>query len=118
MNNIPPEGTSFLPGMDVIAVLDNENLELAGDSLRSNEEIRLYGIGCSDKTIYYLDRGIISAMIVPDDFQMGYLAMTDIYNRLQAPNAPMRNREVSFEVITKENLYSPRHEAMLFPIIG
>lgn len=105
---------------DVIIALDNANLEQAGDLLRAKEEtaVKLYGIGCSDKTIYYLDRGIISAMIVPDDFRMGYLAMTEVHNRLNAPNIPMKNREVSFEVITKDNLYSQKHESMLFPIIN
>ena len=110
----------FSDPVNVIIALDNTNLEEAGDDLRNLEEgtVRLYGIGCSDKTIYYLDRGIIAAMIVPDDFRMGYLAMTEVHNRLHAPNVPMENGQVSFEVITKDNLYSQKHESMLFPIIN
>ena len=105
---------------DVIIALDNANLEQAGDLLRTKEDraVKLYGIGCSDKTIYYLDRGFIAAMIVPDDFRMGYLAMTEVHNRLNTPNIPMKDRQVSFEVITKDNLYSKKHESMLFPIIN
>ena len=114
------EINTYSDSVNVIIALDNTNLEVAGDALRSGgkEGVRLYGIGCSDKTIYYLDRGVISAMIVPDDFRMGYLAMTEVHNRLSAPNIPMQNRQVSFEVITKDNLYSQKHESMLFPIIN
>ena len=106
--------------VNTVIALDNTNLEQAGDILRTDQEprIRLYGIGCSDKTIYYLDRGLIAAMIVPDDFRMGYLAMTEVHNRLNTPNIPMKDRQVSFEVITKDNLYSKKHESMLFPIIN
>ncbi len=105
------------PKVDIVVALDNMNLEQACLDLRNSQDTELYGIGCSDMTIYYLDRGTISAMIVPDDFQMGYLAVMEVFNRLQAPNIPMVSREVSFEVIDRGNLYSAKHETMLFPII-
>ena len=89
------------------------------DVLETGEKApALYGVGCSDKTIYALDHGKIAAMIVPDEFQMGYLAMSDVVARINAPNIPMVPREIPFAVITRTNLYDPANAAFLFPVIN
>lgn len=104
---------------DIVIALDNDSLENAADALETGEEApALYGVGCSDKTIYALDHGQISAMIVPDEFQMGYLALSDVVARINAPNIPMLPREIPFTVITRTNLYDPANAAFLFPVIN
>ena len=104
---------------DIVITLDNDSLETAADALETGEKApALYGVGCSDKTIYALDHGKIAAMIVPDEFQMGYLAMSDVVARINAPNIPMVPREIPFTVITRTNLYDPVNAAFLFPVIN
>ncbi len=104
---------------DIIVALDNDSLEAAVDVLmQENSTIPLYGVGCSDKTIYYLDRGMIGAMIVPDDFRMGYQAVREVAARLDAPNIPMAHHVVPYTRITKENIYDSENAALLFPIIN
>ncbi len=104
---------------DIVIALDNDSLENAADALETGEDApALYGVGCSDKTIYALDHGQISAMIVPDEFQMGYLALSDVVARVNAPNIPMVPREIPFTVITRTNLYDPANAAFLFPVIN
>lgn len=104
---------------DIVIALDNDSLESAADALSADEEPpALYGVGCSDKTIYALDHGAISAMIVPDEFQMGYLALSDVVARVNAPNIPMVPREIPFSIITRTNLYDPANAAFLFPVIN
>lgn len=104
---------------DIVVALDNDSLENAADALETGEKApALYGVGCSDKTIYALDHGMIAAMIVPDEFQMGYLALSDVVARVNAPNIPMVPREIPFTVITRTNLYDPANAAFLFPVIN
>ena len=104
---------------DIIVAMDNTMLEAVVDQTADDpDEIMIYGIGCSDKTIYYLDRGVIAAMVVPNDFQMGYLAVADSAARINEPNNPMNHREISYDVITRSNIYDSRNETLLFPVIN
>ncbi len=103
---------------DILVALDNDSLESAADAAGGNESAVVYGVGCSDKTIYALDHGMISAMIVPDEFQMGYLALSDVVARVNAPNIPMVHREIPYTVITRTNLYDADNAAFLFPVIN
>ena len=61
---------------------------------------------------------MITAMIVPDEFQMGYLALSDVVARVNAPNIPMVHREIPYTVITRTNLYDADNAAFLFPVIN
>ena len=110
----------FSEPVDIVVALDNSALETAVDAFTSLRlsDVRLYGVGCSDRTIYYLDRGVIRAMVVPNDFQMGYLAVADAVGRISAPNIPMIHREISYDVITRSNMYDSRNETLLFPVIN
>ncbi len=119
------DGTGFLieqlqeEPVDILVALDNDALEKAVDAVGETDEgLVLYGVGCSDRTIYELDHERIQAMIVPDEFQMGYLALADVVARVNAPNIPMIHREIPYTVITKNNLFDPDNTAFLFPVIN
>ena len=104
---------------DIIVALDNDGLEEAvAARSRLNEEVTVFGVGCSDKTIYDLDHGRIEAMVVPDDFRMGYLAIADVAARVNAPNIPMTHRTIDYSVVTKNNIYDQNNAAALFPVIN
>ncbi|MBR4456877.1 MAG: substrate-binding domain-containing protein [Solobacterium sp.] len=105
--------------VNLLIALDNESLEAAVDAAENGTlDAAVYGVGCSDKTIYYLDKGMIRAMVVPDDFLMGYYAVSNAVERLRAPNSPMKNKTVTCRLIRPDTIYNEESEALLFPIIN
>ena len=111
---------------EIIAAMNNDMLETAVDYvLTFNEEntdkkadnIALYGEGCSDKNIYYLDKGIINSMIFPNEFTMGYESVYEVVNRLQNRQTSMENKQISFKVVNRDNMYDKENQELLFPIV-
>lgn len=105
---------------DVLAALDNESLEAAVDYVLEHPEadIRIYGIGGSDKTVYWLDHGEIDAMVVTDDFTMAYSAVKTAVDLLKYHDYDRTEKvSIGFAVVTKENMYSYENQHMLFPEI-
>ncbi len=97
---------------DIIVSLDDESLSQAAAYLdtKKSDRRRLIGIGCSPNCVYYLDRGIIDAMLVPDDFTLGYESlMTAVEERDMSAITPEMKMVHPFEVYEKEN------EKLLFP---
>ena len=72
--------------VDIVVSLDNDRTEQAVDYLQAQEqtEFGLYGIGCSEKNVYYLDKGVIGALVVPNEFNIGYLSAAAIAGQLRA----------------------------------
>lgn len=104
-------------GLDAIIALENGALEKAGDALASvQQHIFLIGYGNSKKNIYYLDNGVIDAMIVPHEFQMGYLALVDVLDRIENPTASMSSKIVDTVVVERDMIFTSEMETLLFPI--
>ncbi|MCH4207478.1 MAG: substrate-binding domain-containing protein [Solobacterium sp.] len=118
-NSSALEDVQSYESADVMISLDNDSLETAVSYVQTNPALipQLYGIGCSDRTIYYLDKGTISSMIVPNEFNMGYESIMTIISQLKNRLSPQADVEVSYSEITKENLYSEENQKMLFPIV-
>ena len=45
-------------------------------------ENRAYGEGCSEKTVYYLDKGVIASLVVPNEFFMGYQCVKELAEKI------------------------------------
>ena len=73
--------------------------------------------GCSEKNVYYLDKGEIRALIVPNEFNIGYLSVAAIAGQLREPLSSAKTEEIGFLTITKENLYDEENQKILFPIV-
>ncbi len=104
----------------IIALADNETEKMA-DYLQSEERAGaacvLYGVGCSEKAVYYLDKGVIKTLIVPNEFNMGYQSMEAMANQLKYHLAKAENSQVHFLVIDRTNLYDDANQKVLFPIV-
>ena len=113
--------TSFREGLerDIVVSLDNDRTEQAVDYLQAQEqtEFGLYGIGCSEKNVYYLDKGVIGALVVPNEFNIGYLSAAAIAGQLREPLSSAKTEKVGFLTITKDNLYDEENQKILFPIV-
>ncbi len=110
---------------EVLAALDNRSLELAVDLVRSaavradpeagEDLIPIYGIGTSNKAIYFLDRGVIRSLIVPDEFSMGYQAVTDMAGRLTHRVRSSPALTIDCKAVRQEDLFSEENQTLLFP---
>ena len=105
--------------VDIVVSLDNDGTEQAVDYLQAQEqtEFGLYGIGCSEKNVYYLDKGVIGALVVPNEFNIGYLSAAAIAGQLREPLSSAKTEKVGFLTITKDNLYDEENQKILFPIV-
>lgn len=121
---------SYLKGSEkkiVITALDNTSLELIVgkvetilsmngflENLTANPKI--YGIGNTDKIVHYLDKGYIEQVVFQNEFNMGYLGIETLVNRLQRTNR-WPDVDISFSIVNKDTMYLPEHERLLFPIV-
>lgn len=106
--------------VDVLVALSTEETELAVDCVTEEEGYaytRIYGEGSSEKTIYYLDQGLISALVVPNEFNMGYLSVKKMVEELEYKTGKEEDFQVGYLIIDKENLYDKDNQKILFPIV-
>lgn len=103
----------------VLVTLENGETEAAVDYLSSKNETDclLYGVGCSEKAVYYLDKGVIQNLIVPHEFNMGYQSMEIMAEQLAYGMSSVKKAEVGFLSINQENLYDEDKQKILFPIV-
>ena len=74
----------------------------------------VYGIGHSTEAVYYVDIGLAECLIVPDEFQVGYQTMTELVKKIRQPFYAMENKEVSYTVLRKDNLFTKDNQEILF----
>lgn len=115
------EGTVY-PGSGeaVIAALDPESLNGAADIITGSPVYAdyitgLYGIGSTTKLLNQLDSGIISGMVVSDQFDTGYLS---VVRAVEAAARGLKRDQVILDsyYIEKEDLRNSRLEKILYPI--
>ncbi|MCD7745194.1 MAG: substrate-binding domain-containing protein [Lachnospiraceae bacterium] len=104
---------------DILIALENDALECAIDYLIENPDIHcgLYGEGRSEKTVYYLDKGLVSGMVVADEYSMGYQSVVQIAAQLEDHDDTVQTVTVEFLTVTPDQMYSEDTERILFPVI-
>ena len=96
--------------VDILIALGNDETEMmvdffAGDELGWRlDRCSLYGVGSSEKNVYYLDKGWIQTLVVPNEFNMGYQSMEAI-------------AKLNYLVVDREHLYDADIQKVLFPIV-
>ncbi|MCD8189445.1 MAG: substrate-binding domain-containing protein [Clostridiales bacterium] len=102
--------------VDILAALENDETERAVDALLSAQlETLLYGVGCSEKNVYYLDKGTITGLVVPNEFNMGYQSVALMAGRLQSRKT--ERVETGFVIVDKATMYDTDNQKVLFPIV-
>ena len=109
---------------DIIIALDNDGTErmvdVIGEKGDENPDCALYGVGGSEKAVYYLDKGVIRTLVVPNEFKMGYQSMEAVAGQLQRhTNQADKTKEyqVDYLVISQSNMYDKKNQKLLFPIV-
>ena len=107
--------------VDILVTLGNNETEKAVDYIQtinsSMQVCLIYGEGCSEKSVYYLDKGVIQSLVVPNEFNMGYQSMAAIAKQLQYKLSSAESTQIDFLVINKNNLYDADNQKILFPIV-
>lgn len=105
--------------VEILAALDNEATEQAIDFLTENPKLslKLYGEARSEKAVYYLDKGLIEALVVTNDFYMGYRSVELMAQKLNYHLSDAQQESVAFFTVSKENMYEKSVEKILFPTI-
>ena len=105
--------------VDAVVSLENNDTEKAVDLLFNDDSIswRIYGEGCSEKLVYYLDKGLIQELIVPNEYYMGYQSIAMAAQNIRYYTDKTDQIEVEFFQVTKENLYDEETSWILFPTV-
>ena len=103
--------------VDILITLGNAETETAVDYLQADtsykRQFMIYGEGCSDKTVYYLDKGIIKSLVVPNEFNMGYQGLTCLVENKKKEWIE-KNTSIRYRTVTKKSLYEDENERLLF----
>lgn len=105
--------------VDAIVALGNNETERMIDYLweYAGNSCLFYGVGCSEKAVYYLDKGMIQVLVVPNEFNMGYQSMETMANTLRYHLAGGEDSLTDYLVVDRENLYDTDNQKVLFPIV-
>lgn len=105
--------------VDTVISLANDDTEKAVDILYNNKNIswKIYGEGRSEKLMYYLDKGLIEELVVPNEYYMGYQSMALAAQNIRYYTDKTEQVEVDFFSVTKENLYDEETSRILFPTV-
>ncbi len=100
---------------DVLVVLDNETMEAALVAKESiPRDIKLYGVGNSEKVIHALDKGVIQGLCFVNEFDAGYLSVVQMAEKLGKKPSSLPE-EIQVICVTQEELYQQENERIIFP---
>ncbi|MDO5573693.1 MAG: substrate-binding domain-containing protein [bacterium] len=103
--------------VDVVVGLDTASTEAVIDAAENlNKDVKLYGIGNSDQTVYYLDSGVVEALGYQNEFSIGYLGVCEVMG-ISHHTREEYNNMVEYRVVTKKSLYETDNQKMLFPFV-
>ena len=103
---------------DIIVALDNNGLECAAEYAQKQESaLAIFGVGISIKNVSYLDDGLITSMVVPNEYYMGYQSVAAIARRLDNKLTPMEDEKIPFRVVNRDNLFDESNQRILFPVV-
>ncbi|WP_019636874.1 substrate-binding domain-containing protein [Paenibacillus fonticola] len=84
--------------------------------LQAVRQVKLIGFDSSMREVVYLEEGVLQATVVQKPFNMGYLAVKTAIDVIKGRdvNDVINTGSV---VITKENMFVPEHQKLLFPFL-
>lgn len=81
------------------------------------DSLPIYGIGSSDGNVIELEQGVIRTLIVPNEFRMGYLSLSQLAENIRNHRDDPVLAEVGFMSVSSEDVHDPEIEKLLYPVI-
>ncbi len=107
------------PNLGGIVALNENSTVGAGRAIRdvaSNRDIRIVGFDNSQEEIQFLERGIVSALVVQKPFNMGYLGIRTAVEALRGlPVAPVIHTDSV--LVRREEIFTEENQRLLFPLV-
>ncbi len=105
--------------VDILIALENDETEAAAELFTDENAVSttLFGTGFSEKNVYYLDKGCIQVLIVPNEYYQGYRCINVLAEQMQYHTQQVTHEDTEFLTVTSENLYSEEYEKILFPVV-
>ena len=102
--------------VDYLIVLDTNALEQAAAMYAGKEGTgtKLYGIGNSMKSVYYLDDSVIDGLILVDGYSMGYNSILEISHALNKHLYTIQDHVVDYRLIHKEDIFREDVQRFLY----
>lgn len=102
--------------VDIVVALDTDCLESAGSDEEAGEihGAVVYGIGSSERTLYYLDHDNVRGIIFLNGFYMGDQSIREISARLDSRFYSMKGTEIPWMAVRREDLFLEENEDLLF----
>lgn len=105
--------------VNALVILENsmadEFIELIQNNISEYKDIDIWVIGNSNQLVYFLDKGVIKGMVVPNEFSMGYEAVESVVNIINYNH--VMDSEMNYTVVTKDNMYDMDVQRIIFPIV-
>jgi ribose transport system substrate-binding protein len=105
--------------IDAIVALNeisSEGVAQAIDEMNLEGKVKVIAFGSTLQEINYLEKGIIQATIIEMPFSVGYLGVKYAVEALRGEKIPRRYL-IDSKVISRENMYLPENQKLLFPFI-
>ena len=105
--------------VEIIASLDDAATRQAVEYAlgRAEAPFRIYGEGRSIRNLYYLDYGVISALVVPDEYYMGYRCVETMAGYFDIYRSDVKRQEIRYLTVTPETLHAEENVGILFPAV-
>ncbi|MDK2808622.1 MAG: hypothetical protein PWP24_1359 [Clostridiales bacterium] len=103
--------------VDILVGLNTISTEEIIDLTKDNNQAGIvYGIGGSEKIVYYVDKGLVGGLVAPNEYLMGYLSVKSMYNRMNY-NMTEDKKDIGYLLINKTNLYQEENQKLMFPMV-
>ncbi|MCR5734161.1 MAG: substrate-binding domain-containing protein [Lachnospiraceae bacterium] len=105
--------------VDVMIAMGSYETQKAIDYITDNgleQTVKLYGAGYSEKSIYYLDMGVVTFLCLTNEFNRGYLCVEAAYSQLKHGNIVQKTVSEVYAV-NRENMYDEEYQKVLFPVV-
>lgn len=107
---------------DILVAFDAGTLEEIGKAKKDLEseqkekvKVEIYGVGSTNKIIYYLEEKIISGTAIQNEFNVGYLGVKTAVDIIR--DEYIDKNKIYSTVINNRNMYSSENQRLLFPFV-
>lgn len=107
---------------DIVVAFDAGTLEEIGKAKKDLEseqkekvKVEIYGVGSTNKIIYYLEEKIISGTAIQNEFNVGYLGVKTAVDIIR--DEYIDKNKIYSTVINNRNMYSSENQRLLFPFV-
>ena len=98
--------------MKVLFAVNNEHIS---DSIIKKYQ-QDYRELISSKNVYYFNAGWAQCLVAPDEFDAGYESVAELIKKRRNFFYKMKDRQITYTVLTRENLFSEENRNLLFTI--